>query len=245
MKPSSTTDALVRRTRKLARAIDELSFELPITHVYNPLSYARTAHELYLSRFGEGPKEAVFVGMNPGPFGMAQTGVPFGDVSMARDWMGIEAVVKRPASEHPKRPIAGFDCARGEVSGARLWGWAKQRFGTPQRFFRRFFVINYCPLCFMEASGRNFTPDKLPAAQKAALFELCDAALADMVELLQPRWAIGVGAFAEKSAQRALAAKDLRIASELHPSPASPRANRGWAEQAEAQLRDLGNTLPA
>src|SRR5690606_14110208 len=99
-------------------------------------------------------------------------------------------------------------------------------------------------LCFMEASGRNFTPDKLPAAQKAALFELCDAALADMVDLLQPRWAIGVGAFAEKSAQRALAGKDLQIASVLHPSPASPRANRGWAEQAEAQLRDLGITLP-
>src|SRR5690606_40841970 len=140
------------------RAIDGLSFELPITHVYNPLSYARAPHELYLSRFGEGPKEAVFVGMNPGPFGMAQTGVPFGDVSMARDWMGIEAAVKRPASEHPKRLVSGFDCTRGEVSGARLWGWAKQRFGTPQRFFQRFFVINYCPLCFMEASGRNFTP---------------------------------------------------------------------------------------
>ncbi len=244
MKRTSPTDALIARTRKLARAIDGLSFELPITHVYNPLSYARAPHELYLSRFGEGPKEAVLVGMNPGPFGMAQTGVPFGDVSMARDWLGIEAAVKRPKSEHPKRPISGFECTRGEVSGARLWGWAKQRFGTPQQFFRRFFVINYCPLCFMEESGRNFTPDKLPAAQKAALFELCDAALADMVELLQPRWAIGIGAFAEKSARRALEGKDLQIASVLHPSPASPIANRGWAEQAEAQLRDLGITLP-
>jgi single-strand selective monofunctional uracil DNA glycosylase len=244
MSKTTQADALLRHTRKLSQAVDALSFDPPISVVYNPLRYARAPHELYLERFGEGPKEAVFLGMNPGPFGMAQTGVPFGDVSLVRDWMGIEAPVEKPRVEHPKRPIAGFDCPRGEVSGARLWGWAKQRFETPERFFDRFFVINYCPLCFMEESGRNFTPDKLPAAQKSALFDVCDRALAAMVDVLSPSWVIGVGAFAEKSAKRALAGREMQIASILHPSPASPRANRGWAQQAEAQLAELGISLP-
>src|SRR5688572_32536315 len=95
--------------------------------------------------------------MNPGPFGMAQTGVPFGDVAMVRDWLGIVAAVAKPRDEHPKRPVLGFECQRSEVSGARLWGWARARFGTPQRFFERFFVANYCPLAFMESSGANRT----------------------------------------------------------------------------------------
>ena len=154
--------------------MSKLEFGEPVTHVYNPLQYAKRPHELYLSRFGAGPKEAVFVGMNPGPFGMGQTGVPFGDVGFVRDWMGIEAPVARPPDEHPKRPVLGFECERSEVSGSRLWGWAKERFGTPEKFFSRFFVINYCPLLFMESTGRNRTPDKLSAAERLALLSACD-----------------------------------------------------------------------
>ena len=88
---------LVQVSRALSRAVSGLEFGEPVTRVYNPLHYARRSHELYLRRFGGGSKEVVLVGMNPGPFGMAQTGVPFGDVSMVRDWMGIEAPVDRPA----------------------------------------------------------------------------------------------------------------------------------------------------
>jgi single-strand selective monofunctional uracil DNA glycosylase len=182
--------------------------------------------------------------MNPGPFGMAQTGVPFGDVGLVRDWLGIVAQVQTPANEHPARRISGFDCTRSEVSGARLWGWAKARFETPARFFERFFVVNYCPLCFMEDSGRNFTPDKLPAREREAVHNVCDAALLQIVQQLQPEVVVGVGAFAEKSARRALAGHDVKIGTVLHPSPASPLANRGWATHAEKQLRELGIALP-
>jgi len=171
---------------------------------------------------------------------MAQTGVPFGDVSMVRDWMGIEEPVEKPENEHPKRPIQGFDCTRSEVSGTRLWGWARDRFETPERFFERFFVINYCPLVFMETSGRNVTPDKLPAAERAPLEAVCDKALAAFIKELSPELVIGVGQFAEKCAQRVLGDVDVRIGRILHPSPASPAANRGWAEQAERGLEDLG-----
>lgn len=232
--------SLVQVSRALSRAVGKLDFSDPVTHVYNPLEYARRPHELYLSRFGAGPKEVVWVGMNPGPFGMAQTGVPFGDVGFVRDWMGIDAPVERPAREHPKRPVLGFACERSEVSGSRLWGWARDRFGTPDDFFSRFFVLNYCPLVFLEETGRNRTPDKLPAEERQALLPECDRALRAAIDILDPRWVVGVGAWATKRVRAALGDESARIGTVLHPSPASPKANRGWAPQAESDLRNLG-----
>lgn len=226
-----------------------LCFGSPVSHVYNPLSYAWQSHTAYLERWGQGPKEVLLVGMNPGPFGMAQTGVPFGDVALVRDWIGVQAKVSKPQREHPKRPILGFACPRAEVSGSRLWGWARDRFGKPERFFARFFVANYCPLCFMEDSGRNLTPDKLPRAEQEALFAACDQALIETLRALEPRFVVGVGAFAEQQATRAVTALDatqrarITVGSMLHPSPASPRANRGWAQAAEADLEQLGIEL--
>ena len=227
-------------SNSLSRAVSTLRFPLPITHVYNPLDYAAVPHHTYLNRFGRKHVEVLLVGMNPGPFGMAQTGVPFGDVVLVRDWMGIEASVEKPEPEHPKRPILGFECTRREVSGSRLWGWAQSRFNTPDAFFDRFYVHNYCPLCFMEESGKNFTPDKLPAALKNKLFEYCDEALVQLVDLLQPEYVIGVGAFAETRIHAALPESKRIIGRILHPSPASPAANRGWAEAAERDFRSLG-----
>ena len=232
--------SLVQLSRTLSRAVGKLDFSDPVTHVYNPLAYARRPHELYLERFGAGHKEVVLVGMNPGPFGMAQTGVPFGDVRFVRDWMGIEARVERPTSEHPKRPVLGFDCKRSEVSGSRLWGWARNRFGSPDAFFSRFFVVNYCPLVFLETTGRNRTPDKLPAEERQALQSVCDEALRSAIDILRPKHVVGVGVWATKRASAALGEGAVPIGTVLHPSPASPRANRGWAEQAEGDLRGLG-----
>ncbi len=235
---------LVDIARELAIDVDRLEFSEPVTHVYNPLSYAWAAHEQYLERFGGAPKEVLFLGMNPGPWGMAQTGVPFGEVSAARDWLKIDAEISKPDPEHPKRPVTGLGCTRSEVSGARLWGWAREVFETPERFFARFFVANYCPLSFMEATGRNRTPDKLPAAERDPLLEICNTALRRTVECLRPGLVVGVGAFAEKRAQTVLGASGVRIGRILHPSPASPAANRGWAEQATRELRELGVNLP-
>ena len=231
-------------TDDLLAGLDGATFGPPVTHVYNPLVYARAGWDQYCDRFGVGPKEIVLLGMNPGPWGMAQTGVPFGEVAAVRDWMGIDlAGVRRPAPEHPKRPVLGAQCPRSEVSGRRVWAWAEERFSTPERFFERFFVLNYCPLSFMEEGGRNRIPEKLPRAEREPLFAICDQALRRTVETVQPRWVLGVGKFAEKRATTVLAGLDLRISSILHPSPASPAANRGWAPQVEAQLAALGIRL--
>lgn len=233
--------------RNLAAAVDQLITEVerlrfrpPVTHVYNPLVYARAAHDEYLRRYGAGRREVLLLGMNPGPFGMAQTGVPFGEVAAVRDWLGIHVPVGKPPREHPKRPIEGFACPRSEVSGARLWGWARARYREPRRFFARFFVANYCPLVFLEESGRNRTPDHLPAAQRDPLLAACDRALVRTVEILAPKVVVGVGRFAAQRAKIALAGMDVNVGAILHPSPASPAANRGWQQVATRQLAELG-----
>lgn len=232
--------SLIRTARELAREVEDIRFGPPVAHVYNPLRYAWNAHEEYLRRYGRGPKEVVLVGMNPGPWGMAQTGVPFGEVELVRSWLGIEVPVGRPPDEHPKRPVEGFACHRREVSGQRLWGWASRRFGTPKSFFERFFVANYCPLLFLELGGRNRTPDRLAAGERSQLAAVCDRALLRSVEALAPRFVVGVGKFAEDRCRRALVGMELTIGRILHPSPASPAANRDWEGQAVRELEELG-----
>lgn len=231
----STADALVAAARELSDAVEKLDFAPPVSHVYNPLAYAWAPHELYLRRFATGRKRVVFIGMNPGPFGMVQCGVPFGEIDAVRDWMGIAAPVTKPVLENPKRPIEGFACTRSEVSGRRLWGLFQQRFGTAEAFFADHLVANYCPLAFFD-HGRNVTPDKLPAAEAAPLYAACDTHLRTLVGHLQPEWVIGIGGFAETRAREALDGTRVRIGKVLHPSPASPAANRGWAEAATRQM---------
>ena len=235
----TTAFALIAATRRLSSAVDKLRFSAPVTHVYNPLDYARAPHELYLSRYGTGPKRVIFLGMNPGPFGMVQTGVPFGEVAAAREFLGLEAPVKKPKNETAKRPIEGFACTRSEVSGRRLWNLFKEGYGTAKNFHQDHFVLNYCPLAFLD-NARNVTPDKLAKAEAAPLYQACDAYLAEVVDILQPSWVIGIGKYARQQAEKVLTGRSLHFGDILHPSPASPAANRGWEPQATKQLQALG-----
>ena len=232
-------EPLIAAAQALSCAVGRLSFAPPVSHLYNPLEYAWAPHEIYLRRFGAKQKKIIFIGMNPGPFGMVQCGIPFGEIAAARDWMGIEAPVDQPVIENPKRPIEGFACARSEVSGRRLWGLFQQRFGTAEAFFAEHFVANYCPLAFFD-HGRNLTPDKLPSAETTPLYAACDTHLRAVVAILKPDWVIGIGGFAEARAIEALKDSDVRIGKVLHPSPASPAANRGWAEAATRQMVEQG-----
>lgn len=240
MNRGRTSRELIAAAQRLRDGVSGLKFSPPVTHVYNPLDYAWAVHETYLRQYATGPRRVVFLGMNPGPFGMTQTGVPFGEVAAVRDWLGIRQTVRQPACEHPRRPIDGFDCARSEVSGRRLWGLFAQRFGTARDFFAEHLVVNYCPLAFMEQSGRNLTPDKLPAKEKAALFSACDEHLRSVITALRPAWVIGIGDFAAKRAESVFPNGAFKIGRILHPSPASPAANQDWPGLATAQLRKLG-----
>jgi single-strand selective monofunctional uracil DNA glycosylase len=252
---SDDTAELKRISAVLATECSALSFGPKVQAVYNPLVYAACPHSLYLELAGASPKRVIFLGMNPGPWGMAQTGVPFGEVAAVRDWLGIEAAVGKPEREHPRRPIEGFACKRSEVSGRRLWGLFRGRFSTPAGFFREHFVANYCPLVFMDSSGANVTPDKLSPEESAPLFEICDRALAETIELLKPEWVIGIGGFAEKRVRvvrerinqhsnqhsnQQHTNHQFSAARILHPSPANPGANSGWQDKVVKSLIELG-----
>ena len=231
---------LIAAARALSQAVDSLSFSSPVTHTLNPLEYAWAPHETYLRKFGDGKKRVIFLGMNPGPFGMVQVGVPFGEVNAVRDWMKINAPIAQPKTPNPSRPVEGFACQRSEISGQRLWALFAERFPNADDFFAQHFVANYCPLAFFD-KARNVTPDKLPKSETAPLYDACDAHLRASVEALKPEWVIGIGKFAEAQARAAIAASHphVKIGTVLHPSPASPMANRGWAPQAAAQLAAL------
>lgn len=242
-------DDVLQATAQLRSAVDGLSFSDPVAWVYNPLTYAWDLHSSYVRRWGATPRRVLLMGMNPGPWGMVQTGVPFGEIAAVRDFLRLEGDVGHPDPEHLKRPVQGLACPRSEVSGRRLWGFFQERFTTAEAFFADHFVVNYCPLVFMEASARNRTPDKLPVAESAPLFAACDTRLRRLVDLYEPEWVVGVGAFARKKLEALFGARSApvpgghrpaHIGTVLHPSPASPAANRGWAPAAEKQFLAQG-----
>ncbi len=239
---TSVKSQLIDAAKRLSDEVDALSFAEPVTHVYNPLSYAWDAHQAYLSHVSDKGAKVVFLGMNPGPWGMAQTGVPFGEIAAARDFLKLNVPVDHPENEHPKRIVTGFECQRSEVSGRRLWGLFADKYKTAKKFFARHFVTNYCPLVFMEESARNRTPDKLPAAERQPLDAACDRHLQTILEVLQPKHVVGIGVYAEKCLQRALDNSDCtaKLSRILHPSPASPAANKDWSGKVTKQLVEAG-----
>ena len=253
----NTYKQLAAAAATLSQRCDDLQFTgvfkdsvASVAHTYNPLNYAFGAHEQYLKKYGASKKRVVFLGMNPGPFGMMQTGVPFGEIAAVRDWLKISSGVVAPEHQHPKRPIDGFACRRSEVSGKRLWGWARERFDTAPAFFEQCFVLNYCPLVFLEPSGKNLTPDKLTLIERNALQTVCDEHLREAVRALDPEWLVGIGGFARKRIEIAvqthgdfaaiIAQQKLRFGQILHPSPQSPMANKGWAAAVNISLTEQG-----
>lgn len=236
---NDTVRLVIAEYERLADETRDWKVGSPAAFVYRPLDYARTAHQAYLRRYLPARPRCIFLGMNPGPFGMAQTGIPFGEVATVRDWLGIHDGVFPPGETHPKKPVLGFACRRSEVSGRRLWGLFRQRFASPEAFFAGHFVINYCPLLFLDVNGANLTPVQLAAADQHRLNAVCDASLRRLMIALQPEWVIGVGKFAADRAVRALDGLDIRVASILHPSPANPQANRDWAGCAARTLIEL------
>uniref|UniRef100_A0A8C1XWI4 Single-strand-selective monofunctional uracil-DNA glycosylase 1 n=1 Tax=Cyprinus carpio TaxID=7962 RepID=A0A8C1XWI4_CYPCA len=239
---STVASRFLRAELELNARLRTLSFGKPVRYTYNPLEYAWDTHRCYVEKYCQEGQSVLFLGMNPGPFGMAQTGVPFGEVKAVRGWLEITGTVGRPAEEHPKRRIVGLDCTQSEVSGARFWGFFQELCGETHNFFRHCFVHNLCPLIFMSESGKNLTPPELPAAERDALLSCCDSALCQVVTALGVSMVIGVGKLAEQRARRALAEAGITVRVEgiMHPSPRNPLANKGWANIVRDKLDNLG-----
>lgn len=160
---------LIQSTKQLSASLKKLQFGLPVHYIYNPLEYAFEPYREYLNKYGNNKKSVLFVGMNPGPYGMCQTGIPFGEVNYVRRWMKIEEDVYKPVNECPKLPVLGFSTTRSEISGQRLWGCFEKMCTTPENFFSNCFVYNYCPLAFIGERGQNITPAEIQVRLKSCL----------------------------------------------------------------------------
>lgn len=210
--------------------------------VYNPLMYAWDIHEEFIRVSGGRGAKTILMGMNPGPHGMGQMGVPFAATSVVRDLLGISGIdVSKPAISHPKRPVNGLAHPKEEVSGTRLWGLLQDRYGGADQIFQNVFIVNHCPLMILHGPrGTNVTPNNVSGPAVRDLLERCDQHLMEVVMALGAEQVIGIGKYAEKRANLALGEMDIRVRTCWHPSPASPLANRNggkdWRENVSAVL---------
>jgi len=231
--------ALTAIAHNLSQQLNPLKFTGAVHTIYNPLAYAWQQHQTFLERFDPGDRPVMFLGMNPGPFGMAQTGVPFSDPSIAQQLFGIDCDFTAPTVQHPKRPIMGKLSTRKEGSGGRLWRWVVDYFGDIDNFTNQVLIWNYCPLCFLNQNGANLTPDKLIKKDQEKLYKKCDLALRAVAENKKVRTVVALGRFAEERSKIALNGTDTQIIYLLHPSPANPRANREWPQLATGLMQQL------
>lgn len=217
----------------------------PVAVTYHPLTYAWAPHKAYLERYGEGRKKALLIGMNPGPWGMGQNGIPFGERVFAGEWLGLEGIpVGKPEVEHPKRPVLGWANKRSEESGKRLWGFLRDTYGAPEKALKDLLVVNHCPLLMFGETGTNITPDKLLKADREQVAMICDEGLLRMIDAFEPQTLIGVGKYAEGCCTRIAEERDIEVTHILHPSPASPLANREngayWRKKTTEVFQDVG-----
>ncbi|XP_043254981.1 single-strand selective monofunctional uracil DNA glycosylase [Colletes gigas] len=235
------SEQLLSLESNLASELRKIKFGLPVKYVYSPLEYAYDTHKMYVKAYCCTAKKILFLGMNPGPWGMSQTGVPFGEIKMVRDWLKICGPVGKPDKEQPDRKITGFQCTRTEISGKRLWGLFQKLCGKPEKFFEHAYLHNYCPIALMDTKGRNITPAEIKGPEQINLQSSCDNALADAIRLLKVEILIGIGGYAEKRALRVVQSHNLHVKVLCLPHP-SPRAvnNKNWDEKAESKLREFG-----
>ena len=74
-KSSSTCDQLLEIEDRFCEELGKIDYGESVSYVYNPLEYASEPHRDFVRKYGNGKKKILFLGMNPGPFGMAQNGV--------------------------------------------------------------------------------------------------------------------------------------------------------------------------
>lgn len=73
--PPAMADQYLMLEQQLCFRLRSLLFPEPVSHIYCPLDHAFEPHADYVRKFYNGRKAVMFLGMNPGPFGMVQNGV--------------------------------------------------------------------------------------------------------------------------------------------------------------------------
>ncbi|XP_022920876.2 single-strand selective monofunctional uracil DNA glycosylase-like [Onthophagus taurus] len=225
---------------QLSKELNNLTFSSPAHYIYNPLEYAWKPHSTFVKTYCKGTKDVLFLRINPGPWGMCQTGIPFGEVNISKEWLKMNGEVEKPKNECPKKQIKGFECHRSEQSGKRFYGFFKNLCRTPEVFFKNAFVYNFCPLSFMEKEEEgkrcaNITPDKLKGQIKKDLENICGKTLVNILKLLDVKIIVAVGRYTEKQAVKIIQESqlDIEVIYMRHPSR---MAGRNWSKTAQNVL---------
>ena len=206
----------------MAAELDDVRWTFRGT-VVNPLDYAWDNYECFIRLYVREGQKILFLGMNPGPYGMMQTGVPFGEVEAVRNYLSIDGKVGVPRENPPLKPVAGMDVRQHEVSGKKFWGMAAS-YGSAASFFSAAAVLSFCPLAFIDGR-RNVTPDELPADDRRTIDSICGRYLLSILDILCPEITVALGRYAEKRLRNAGAE---RIEYFPHPSPRSPSSMKFW-----------------
>lgn len=235
----------LKATKTLNERFQELTFNEKVETYYNPLTYALPVHEAYLNKFGNEPKQAFFLGMNPGPWGMAQTGIPFTDPYIARDWMDLpQKSVGTPKNEREDRPVKGWESERKEASGQRLHGYFRRLYGSLESFFEIGIVQNYCPLVMYANDGTNLTPEDLLKDDREKIFKACGPYIEQLLHFYEPEVLVGIGRFGQRRLANVADLSQEEVFYLPHPSPASPIATRNggdyWRNLVKETLEEAG-----
>ena len=241
MLESLLIDAAARLRDDVESYADDLVEQNLVDCIYNPLVYAWQPHLAYLKKAAKGKAKTLLLGMNPGPHGMGQMGIPFAATAMVREVLEIHDLpVEQPRNLHPKRPVSGLDWPKEEVSGTRLWSLLSEHYGSGEKILSKVFLVNHCPLMlFSGERATNITPDKISGSTNRLLLERCDEHLREIVDILGITTVIGVGKFAEKRAIKALSNTDVEVKTCWHPSPASPLANKNGGADWRDNVRSV------
>ena len=187
--------AIIELYKSLNIELDELKFFPPCFYVYNPLSYCFESFKIYFEYLNTEEEINLFFGINPGPFGMAQTGIPFGDKETVKNYLKIEPKIDidKIPKQHPKKQILGLEVKRVEKSGRIFWGVIKEFYPEKYDFFKSNFVLNFCPLCFLDEQGRNITPKVLRKEDQIALYKILEIFMLKLFKLIKIKKLIAIG----------------------------------------------------
>ncbi len=191
--------------------------------VCNPLVYAWENYAEYVRMSVSNSSIILFLGMNPGPYGMMQTGVPFGDINAVKNYLKISGTVLEPECNPPHKRVEGMKISRGEISGQKFWKMAST-YGSPEEFFAVASVFSFCPLAFIDGR-RNITPDELPVSDRKTIDRICGSSLSALLDILSPSRCIALGHYAEK---RLLSSGVDAPVYFPHPSPRNPKSMEFW-----------------
>ncbi len=229
--------------------------------IWNPGLYGETWHARFRRLYRPGQHPLVVFGLNPGPYGMAQTGIPFTDIrrlvsalpDLAAELRGRGERVEPPGLAPPGlRPYLSRSF---ESSAVRVYRFLKKGWGGAERGWTEVVVANPCTLLFIDpAEGKNRTPADLARAARLRgsgrdqVRELVESfgririrCAVESIEALSPRGAILLG----KDVQAALGPALRRILGEArvipweHPARAVPES---WASGLLSALRRRGLT---